>query len=275
MRKFWFSSLAAGVLYLALPPVEGFRAVARAWFPTADTIPVGIKKLLLAYPDHLKGATSNAIIWKDGSTMHYDDGHPLKTWFDIDTMPDLEEQVTCIDYICGPFSAPPERDYDPGRFRYGPFFRKMYGSTAEEVKKNLVPIAWLPSSDNAKILVTTVNGVDKKIKAISQELDSLRHLHHFLTNIGGTFNWRKVLGSNQLSPHSYGIAIDINVKWSHYWKWDYPDWNNNPGKEVLYRNNIPFDIVQVFEKYGFIWGGKWYHYDTMHFEYRPELFVQI
>jgi D-alanyl-D-alanine carboxypeptidase len=23
--------------------------------------------------------------------------------------------------------------------------------------------------------------------------------------------------------------------------------------------------------YGFIWGGKWYHYDTMHFEYRPEL----
>jgi type I restriction enzyme R subunit len=24
--------------------------------------------------------------------------------------------------------------------------------------------------------------------------------------------------------------------------------------------------VQIFEKRGFIWGGKWYHYDTMHFE---------
>jgi hypothetical protein len=23
--------------------------------------------------------------------------------------------------------------------------------------------------------------------------------------------------------------------------------------------------------HGFIWGGYWYHYDTMHFEYRPEL----
>mgnify|MGYP002637708491 CR=1 FL=1 len=22
---------------------------------------------------------------------------------------------------------------------------------------------------------------------------------------------------------------------------------------------------------GFIWGGRWFHYDTMHFEYRPEL----
>jgi hypothetical protein len=21
-----------------------------------------------------------------------------------------------------------------------------------------------------------------------------------------------------------------------------------------------------------VWGGRWYHYDTMHFEYRPELF---
>jgi peptidoglycan LD-endopeptidase CwlK len=29
--------------------------------------------------------------------------------------------------------------------------------------------------------------------------------------------------------------------------------------------------VRVFEKHGFIWGGRWYHYDTMHFEYRPEL----
>jgi len=29
--------------------------------------------------------------------------------------------------------------------------------------------------------------------------------------------------------------------------------------------------VAVFERHGFIWGGKWFHYDTMHFEYRPEL----
>jgi hypothetical protein len=28
---------------------------------------------------------------------------------------------------------------------------------------------------------------------------------------------------------------------------------------------------QVLEKHGFIWGGKWYHFDTMHLEHRPEL----
>jgi len=36
-------------------------------------------------------------------------------------------------------------------------------------------------------------------------------------------------------------------------------------------NEIPWEIVHIFEKHGFIWGGKWYHYDTMHFEYRPEM----
>ncbi len=30
-------------------------------------------------------------------------------------------------------------------------------------------------------------------------------------------------------------------------------------------------IVRIFEKHGFIWNGYWYHFDTMHFEYRPEL----
>ncbi len=38
-----------------------------------------------------------------------------------------------------------------------------------------------------------------------------------------------------------------------------------------FKNRIPAEIVAIFEKHGFIWGGRWYHYDTMHFEYRPEL----
>ena len=42
---------------------------------------------------------------------------------------------------------------------------------------------------------------------------------------------------------------------------------------ILYRNRMPEEIVTIFEKHGFIWGGKWYHFDTMHFEFRPELLV--
>ena len=38
-----------------------------------------------------------------------------------------------------------------------------------------------------------------------------------------------------------------------------------------YKNRMPLEIVEAFEHEGFIWGGQWAHYDTMHFEYRPEL----
>ena len=36
-------------------------------------------------------------------------------------------------------------------------------------------------------------------------------------------------------------------------------------------NTLPAEVIDIFERHGFIWGGKWSHYDTMHFEYRPEL----
>ena len=32
-----------------------------------------------------------------------------------------------------------------------------------------------------------------------------------------------------------------------------------------YRNRIPIEIVHIFEKHGFIWGGRRHHFDTMHF----------
>ena len=65
--------------------------------------------------------------------------------------------------------------------------------------------------------------------------------------------------------HSYGAAIDLNLKFSNYWLWE------AKGSDIPYRNAMPRQIVDIFERHGFIWGGRWYHYDTMHFEYRPEL----
>jgi len=44
-----------------------------------------------------------------------------------------------------------------------------------------------------------------------------------------------------------------------------------PEDAVAYEESF---ILFLFEKYGFIWGGKWFHYDTMHFEYRPELLIK-
>lgn len=79
-------------------------------------------------------------------------------------------------------------------------------------------------------------------------------------NNSSCFNFRKISGSDKLSLHSYGLAIDINPV-------------QNPfiqkgkilpasGKEFLDRSNIKTGmvepIVKVFYKYGFTeWGGNW------------------
>ena len=67
------------------------------------------------------------------------------------------------------------------------------------------------------------------------------------------------------------MTIDINVSYGDYWQWQCKC--TDESKEILYRNRIPEIIVAIFEKYGFIWGGNWTHFDTMHFEYRPELLI--
>ena len=49
-----------------------------------------------------------------------------------------------------------------------------------------------------------------------------------------------------------------------------PDWWTIPYEE---RWSPPAALVRAFERQGFIWGGKWFFFDTMHFEYRPELLL--
>jgi len=88
----------------------------------------------------------------------------------------------------------------------------------------------------------------------------------YLVPSAGTYNCRRIAGTDRRSMHAYAAAIDINTAHTDYWMWSKPVDGRYP-----YRNRIPQAIVDVFERHGFIWGGKWYHYDTMHFEYRPEL----
>ena len=64
---------------------------------------------------------------------------------------------------------------------------------------------------------------------------------------------------------TYQAAIDLDTRYSECWRWAAKE-----GAGPIWRNQIPVEIVRVFEKNGFIWRGYWYHFDTMHFEYRPE-----
>ena len=228
--------------------------------------PAGLRGLLAAYPDALCGAAGNTLRWCDGTAMIFDDGR-RKTFDTLLTAADLEDQFH-LPYPAGPaFPAPPPKNYDPGRFRNEAFFRKMYGADRAAVEKNLVPVPW-PFGPPTTLRVTHVNRVDKKLAAVIRDLQRLPPaLRTFLEQPAGGYCWRPIAGTDRLSPHSFGIAVDLGGAPVAYWRWD----ARNNGGRFAWRNQIPWPIVAAFERHGFIWGGKWYHYDTMHFEYRPEL----
>jgi hypothetical protein len=225
------------------------------------TEPPAIATLVRAYPEQVMGFDGADLLMRDGSRLPVSDGRPDKTPEQMLRSGSILDQMR-LPYPPGPLGGPPEDD--PGRVRNRALFDHMYGDcTRGEVSPRLVAVAWLPRSLGRSVMITSVNGVDRHLAEVSRDLDALpAALQRDLYPLGGTYNCRPVADTGVRSMHAYGAAIDINVAASDYWLWRH---------DAPYRNRIPQEIVEIFERHGFIWGGKWRHYDTMHFEYRPEL----
>jgi D-alanyl-D-alanine carboxypeptidase len=233
--------------------------------PTTAAIAVRLKE---AYPGLIKDVDATDVVFSDDTRLPLDDGLSSKSFNDWIETPDIEDMFR-IPYTAGDANDPPGIDWDPGRARNSAFFAKIYGDCrGGNFAKSLIDVVWLPKKSGQKLKVTKINGVADRLAAVSQELDSLpASFDAYLFPSAGTFNCRVVAGTKNMSAHSYAIAIDIALKHAHYWRWT----KGNKEGAITYKNEIPMEIVRIFEKHGFIWGGKWYHYDTMHFEYRPEL----
>jgi hypothetical protein len=200
----------------------------------------------------------------DGKTVPYHDGTgaPIETRWRNPTIEDLFEQR----YHTGPITTPPE-NFDPGRVRSDTIFFSWFGHDAAEVQKKLVAVRMA-----GKIFMVHEKvkpNVERIAARIAIELKKTPSLADYFDKPGGTFNWRLIAGTDMLSNHSWAAAIDLDVPHSNYWR-------NEPGvasgaKPIVWKNRYPQAIVDAFEAEGFIWGGRWWHFDTMHFEYRPEL----
>jgi D-alanyl-D-alanine carboxypeptidase len=231
--------------------------------------------LVTAYPDMLTSHDGGDIVWKDGTRMPFGLPQPVRDATaakPLDERDPLFAKPALADMFHWRYPMammPPVDGADPGRIRVEAFFTKMYGDCRKgEVAPNLVTVPWLPKKKGGTIKVTRINGVAEKVAVVSAELDELpASFDKFLVPSAGGYHCRPIAGTQRLSAHGSGTAIDLALKRAHYWRW-----SKSGAKDVIaYRNAIPSEIVSIFEKHGFIWGGKWHHYDTMHFEYRPEL----
>jgi hypothetical protein len=78
-----------------------------------------------------------------------------------------------------------------------------------------------------------------------------RNLDSQLKTWDGCFGIRKMRGSNKMSLHSWGIAIDVNA-------------SENPMGQTP---KLSEDFVDCFTDAGFDWGGYWHNpIDGMHFQ---------
>jgi hypothetical protein len=224
--------------------------------------------LIAAYPEVLASFGPDEIVWRDGTHMPLGTDDPKRPFADLISHATIRDMFR-LAYPAGAPLAAPVENFDPGRFRNKAFFDHLYGDCRKgEVEKTLVPVVWLPNGWGHTILFTP-RAADA-LRAVSGEIDALpASVRHAAWPIAGTYACRGVADQGQPSMHAYGAAIDLDLAVSNYWLWDTPR-NGTP----VWRNRMPREIVDIFERHGFIWGGRWYHYDTMHFEYRPELLAR-
>ena len=173
--------------------------------------------------------------------MNCSDGKTDKSFDEKLKNASLIDQLS-LPYPKGVLTKPPGPQDDPGRFRNTAFFDKMYGDCDKgETQKHLTDIRWF----TGKVRVTTVNGVAERLRAVAMEIDHLpKNIKRYAYPSAGAFNCRVVKDTGKRSMHAYGAAIDINTAFSDYWLW----------RKGGYRNRIPYEIVEIFERHGFIFG---------------------
>ena len=158
------------------------------------------------------------------------------------------------------------------------FFETIYAAQSRaSLEANLASETFLGKKTTVhKRIVPALKRVESRILEAAKTDEEVRQFVDGLKS-ADAYNWRRIAGTNRLSFHSLGVAVDVlpkRITGEIFWSWardKNPDgWMLTP----LSRRWIPPQaVIDIFEDEGFIWGGKWAIWDNMHFEYHPELIL--
>lgn len=149
------------------------------------------------------------------------------------------------------------------KLKLGEFaFRPAGGSAIQiEEKWKLNNILWRHTFDDIrvrnnchKVVVEAIQGALTEIKAKGlQRYVDVANANRY----GGCFvsRYNRLAGAfGAPSRHAYGAALDINTTENYQWR----------------APKMNCDVVRIFRKWGFAWGGNFWPTDGMHFEYVGE-----
>ncbi|MBU3143945.1 M15 family metallopeptidase [Clostridium sp. CF012] len=226
--------------------------------------------LMIAYPEYITNIEEKNgnmyLVLKSGKKLVYDDKIRKNSQEKL-ISPDLQDTLEQL-YPLSPIRSIMRTDYDPGRGRSYGLLTEVYGSSKKDIESRLTKVKIGYSNyqfNGSNSAASSLQVVMKELLPLSQTNQNVRKC---LLPCSGTFNYRVISGTNRLSPHAFGIAIDLASDKRDYWKWA----SKEAGEKRL--ASYASELVETFENNGFVWGGKWSHFDILHFEYRPEIILK-
>ena len=227
-----------------------------------------ILSMMMSYPGYIKNVEKNDkdqvfLILKSGKRVLYDD-KVVKAHEEKLANPDIQDLLE-QDYPLVKIEGVLDKNFDPGRSRYYDILTEVYGNSQETIQKNLVNLKYGYTNYQFNSQNGASDALDKTLRELVSLSQGSSEIGNILYPANGTYNHRLISGTGRLSPHAFGIAIDLKSDPRDYWKWATTEKGSSRIKEY------PKALIDTFENNGFIWGGKWSHFDILHFEYRPEI----
>ena len=179
------------------------------------------------------------------------------------------------DYTLGRVTKLPE--YEELTLRSPDFLNHLFGTNEIKLRERC---DWVPFLNHNAYMN---NFCESALRNVEEEIlkaaKNDQEVQAFIENLKTiySFQQRKIRGTENTSLHSYGLALDLiptsyNRKHAN-WRWStafVDEWQLIPLEK---RWSPPQVVIDAFEKNGFVWGGKWVHFDTVHFEYAPEIIL--
>lgn len=168
-----------------------------------------------------------------------------------------------------------EREATPRR-RHPGFFDALWRIDGPQSADAMAKTTWFLGRKTLihRELLEDLAAVEEEILTAMKTDAELRNFVESLESVAG-FGWRPIAGTESRSFHSYGAAIDLIPRdyggRYAYWRWARDvegEWWTIPYER---RWPVPEKLIAAFERRGFVWGGKWFFFDQIHFEYRPEI----
>lgn len=230
-----------------------------------------------AYGSHIDSVTQleDDIVFHLGSTaIHFQDGRLLAA-------DRLDRRAECdpifYRYSLQPLTRPlPAADHLPTYCT--DVLESLWGRTEGQIREHGRSVRFLDHRMFVnERLIEPLAAVERDVLRLAERDAAVAEWIEEL-DVTYSFVYRRIDGSPTRSQHAWGLAVDFvprSYEGRHvYWRWsramDREGWDEIP---LARRWSPPRRVVEIFERHGFVWGGKWPHFDTIHFEYRPEILL--